>query len=133
MVLRFPGPGNAGWECERAGVVIATNGDKVEMTFSSATPMSKVSRDVVIVNSQGMHARPAMVFSETANRFKAAIKVAKPTFAENGTEVDGKSLIQMISLEATAGATLRIRAEGDDADAAVDELARLIESGFGED
>ena len=95
--------------------------------------MSTVSRDVVIVNPQGLHARPAMVFAETANRFTAAIKVARPNLAENGTEVDGKSLIQMISLEATAGATLRIRAEGDDADAAVAELARLVESGFGED
>ena len=87
----------------------------------------------MIVNSQGLHARPAMVFAETANRFKAAIKVARPTLTEKGTEVDGKSLIQMISLEATAGATLRICAEGDDADAAVDELARLVESGFDED
>lgn len=87
----------------------------------------------MIVNPQGLHARPAMVFAETANQFTSEVKVMRPTFTEDCCEVDGKSLIQMISLEATAGATLRIRAEGDDADAAVAELAKLVESGFGED
>jgi phosphotransferase system HPr (HPr) family protein len=95
--------------------------------------MSTVSRDVVIVNPQGLHARPAMMFAETANQFKAAVRVARSAFADDIAEVDGKSLIQMISLEASAGATLRIRAEGEDADAAVAELARLVQNGFGEE
>ncbi len=94
--------------------------------------MPTVSRDVVIVNPQGLHARPAMVFAETANQFKATVRVARPTLADDSVEVDGKSLIQMISLEAGAGATLRIRADGDDADAAVAELTRLVDNGFGE-
>lgn len=95
--------------------------------------MTTMSRDVVIVNPQGLHARPAMMFAETANLFKSTIRVARVAVADDIVEVDGKSLIQMISLEAAVGATLRIRAEGDDADAAVAELARLVEDGFGEE
>jgi len=48
-------------------------------------------------------------------------------------EVDGKSVMQMITLEATQGTVLRVKAEGDDAQTAIDKLAELFESKFGEE
>jgi len=93
--------------------------------------MSKVSRQVVIRNRLGLHARPAMQFVDLANKFEATIKVHKG--GDEPVEADGKSVMQMIILAATEGTPLRIDAEGPDAHQAVDELARLVESGFGEE
>lgn len=78
-----------------------------------------------------MHARPAMMFVETASRFNADVRVRR---ADNGDEVfDGKSIMQVMMLAATQGTALVIEAEGDDADAALKELAELIKGGFNEE
>ncbi|MCL4212097.1 MAG: HPr family phosphocarrier protein [Phycisphaeraceae bacterium] len=78
-----------------------------------------------------MHARPAMMFVETASRFNANVRVRR---ADNGDEVfDGKSIMQVMMLAATQGTALVIEAEGDDADAALQELAELIKGGFNEE
>jgi phosphocarrier protein HPr len=94
--------------------------------------MTAVTRQVRICNALGLHARPAMQFVDLANQFGAAIAVHK----EGGDEpvtVDGKSVMQMITLEATQGTPLRIEAEGDDAERAVEQLAKLVEDKFGEE
>ena len=99
--------------------------------------MSVQSRDIVIQNTHGLHARPAMQFVDLANQFASEITVSKPGSAEGGDEgpltVDAKSVMQMILLEAVCGTKLQIRAEGDDAAAAVEQLAKLVEEKFGED
>ena len=93
--------------------------------------MAHASRDIVVSNKLGLHARPAMQFVDVANGFKSDIKVTK--FGEEPGEADGKSVMQMIILAATEGTRMRIDAHGEDAEAAVKSLAALFESKFGEE
>jgi len=93
--------------------------------------MPTASRDIIVSNSMGLHARPAMQFVDLANTFRADVKVRKP--GTDPVEADGKSVMQMIVLEATQGTPLRIEAEGEDAEQAVAKLAELFESKFGEE
>jgi len=92
--------------------------------------MPTAARDIVVSNKLGLHARPAMQFVDLANQFKSHIMVIKE--GEEPGEADGKSVMQMIILAATAGTPLRIKAEGEDADAAVAKLAQLFDDKFGE-
>jgi len=94
----------------------------------------QASRDIVISNALGLHARPAMQFVDLANQFRSNITVHKPANnAEPAVDVDGKSVMQMITLEATQGTTLRIEATGDDATIAIEQLAGLVDDKFGEE
>ena len=68
-----------------------------------------------------LHARPAAEFVRTAMKFDAAVFVAV-----EDREVDAKSLLSVLALGATPGTTLRLRADGEDADAAVATLADLV-------
>ena len=87
-----------------------------------------VERSAPIVNRLGLHARPAAEFVKIANRFRAHIVVKK-----DDLEVNGKSIMGMMMLAAECGSALLIRADGDDAEAAVDALLALVAAGFGED
>lgn len=93
--------------------------------------MPKVSREIVVSNKLGLHARPAMQFVDLANQFKSAITVNKG--GEEPATADGKSVMQMIILAATEGTPLVIEADGDDAETAVSKLTELFESKFGEE
>jgi len=93
--------------------------------------MSMISRDVIVSNERGLHARPAMQFVDVANGFTSQVKVVRG--GEEPLEVDGKSVMQMITLEAVMGTPLRILADGEDAAAAVEKLAELFQSKFGEE
>jgi phosphotransferase system HPr (HPr) family protein len=84
-------------------------------------------RSVIVVNPQGFHARPAHLFVKLAASFPCQIEIVK------GNEViNGKSILDLLTLGAGNGTTLTLRASGDCADEAVEALARLIEGGFGE-
>jgi phosphocarrier protein HPr len=87
-----------------------------------------MDRQVTIRNKLGLHARPAMQFVDVANQFQSAVKVCK-----GDQTVDGKSIMQMMMLAATAGTVLKVVAEGDDAPKALDALENLINGRFGED
>ena len=87
-----------------------------------------VERSAPIVNRLGLHARPAAEFVKVANRFRAHIVVKK-----DDLEVNGKSIMGMMMLAAECGSALLIRADGDDAQEAVDALLALVARGFGED
>ncbi|MBM4086532.1 MAG: HPr family phosphocarrier protein [Planctomycetes bacterium] len=87
-----------------------------------------LERKVRIVNKLGLHARPSTQFAETAKKFGSAIVVRG-----NGREVDGKSVIGMLTLGAEEGAELSITADGDDAPQAVSALEELINGKFGEE
>jgi phosphotransferase system HPr (HPr) family protein len=89
---------------------------------------NEVLRQVTIRNRQGLHARPVMQFVDLANRFPCEIHVRKGSL-----QVDGKSPMEMMLLEATQGTTLSLVAVGPQADHALGALAKLVESGFGED
>jgi phosphocarrier protein HPr len=84
-------------------------------------------REVTIINRLGMHARPAMQFVETANRFHCSVTVSK-----GDKKVNGKSIMEMMLLEAMPGTVLQLDAEGGDADACLDALAQLVLEKFHE-
>ena len=90
--------------------------------------MGEVVRQVVLGNKYGLHVRPATMLAQTASRFTAGILISK-----DGVEVDGKSVLEMISLGAECGSELVIRAEGDDAEEAVASLEELVKSRFHEE
>ena len=83
---------------------------------------------VRVANRLGLHARAAARFVHVANRFRSEISVGKA-----GTDVDGKSILGLLTLAAAQGTLLRLRASGDDEDEALAELSGLIENGFGEE
>jgi phosphocarrier protein len=87
----------------------------------------RASRETRIRNRLGMHARAAVKFVQTANRFKCEVKVIK-----DGTEANGKSIMGLLTLVAALGSTMTITCEGDDAEAACAALAVLVDEGFGE-
>lgn len=84
-------------------------------------------RDVTISNVQGLHARPVMRFVDLASQFASAIRVKK-----GDLDVDGKSPMEMMLLEAVQGTILKLIAKGADAGDAVEALAGLVENKFGE-
>ena len=93
--------------------------------------MPKAKKEIVVSNEMGLHARPAMQFVDAANRFASEIKVYRD--GPDPVEADGKSVMQMIVLEAVKGTPLRIEADGADAETAVIALAELFDSKFGEE
>jgi len=90
--------------------------------------MSVLKREVVILNSQGMHARPAMQLVETANRFKSVIKIRKGDHL-----VSAKSIMEAMTLEAVKGTVLTLEAEGADAEPALAAIAELVQNKFHEE
>ncbi len=84
----------------------------------------------VIRNSLGLHARPAMAFVELANAHACEVTVRR---ADGDEEVDGKSIMQMLLLAATAGTELEIACDGVDEGAAVAALVKLVDTGFDEE
>jgi len=84
-------------------------------------------RSVQISNRNGLHARPAAEIVKTAAKFKSDI-----TIRRDDLEVNGKSIMGVMMLAAEFGVTLTLRAEGPDADEAVETVARVIGGRFGE-
>ncbi|HUX33883.1 MAG TPA: HPr family phosphocarrier protein [Gemmatimonadaceae bacterium] len=84
-------------------------------------------RTVTIVNKVGLHARPAAQIVKLAAKFKSDI-----TLVRDDLEVNAKSIMGVMMLAAECGVQLVVRAEGPDADQALDALAQLIADGFGE-
>lgn len=86
-----------------------------------------IEREATIVNSQGMHARPAAQVVKLAATFAADVQLEC-----DGQSVNGKSIMGVMMLAAQQGAVVRVRADGVDAEAAVAALLELIGKGFGE-
>ena len=86
-----------------------------------------VSRNVIIKNSVGLHARPATFFIQKANSFKSSIWVEK-----EDCRVNAKSLLGVLSLGIVEGTEITLIADGSDEAGAVDALVALINSGFAE-
>jgi phosphocarrier protein HPr len=77
---------------------------------------------IEIKNADGLHMRPAMQFVDIASKFECDI-----TVSNDENTVDGKSIMQMSMLAATCGTKLKIKAEGVDAQEAIDDLRELVE------
>jgi phosphocarrier protein len=87
-----------------------------------------MTRECVIRNRLGLHARAAAKFVHTATRFGSQIRVTR-----DGRTMDGKSIMGILLLAAGAGTTIVISADGVDEADAVDALCRLVNGGFGEE
>ena len=87
-----------------------------------------VEREVVIKNRAGMHARPAALLVQTANKFSSNIY-----FEKDSEQVNGKSIMGILTLGATYNTGLKIIADGKDEIEAVEVLAGLFENKFEEE
>jgi phosphotransferase system HPr (HPr) family protein len=82
---------------------------------------------VTLQNPTGLHARPAKIFAQAAAAAPADVTVTK-----DGREVNGKSVLSVLTLDCHQGDQIVIRTEGEGANSALEELVRLVESGLGE-
>ena len=85
------------------------------------------SRVFEIRNQYGIHARPAALFVKTAGKYDVDVMVEK-----DGNSVSGKSIMGLMTLEASRGSKLTVTVSGLDAEQALDELQALFEAGFDE-
>ncbi len=95
---------------------------------SSGTGEVKVTKELVIENQLGLHARPSAQFVKIANRHQAEIWVEK-----DGEQVNGKSIMGLMMLAAGQGTKLKVSAEGPDAAKALAELETLVRNRFSEE
>jgi phosphocarrier protein HPr len=86
-----------------------------------------IEREATIVNSEGLHARPAARIVRLASTFNSEIEISK-----DGVGVNGKSIMGVMMLAAECGSSIMIRAQGPDAQQAAEALVELVASGFGE-
>jgi len=86
-----------------------------------------IEKTIVIKNKLGLHARAAVKFVNTSNRYGASVKIVK-----DETEIDGKSILGILTLAATQGSSILLRISGKDEGDAWKALAALIGSRFGE-
>jgi phosphocarrier protein len=95
---------------------------------SGGSDARTASREIMVINKLGVHARPAALFVKIANKFASDITVEK-----DGEQVNGKSIMGLMMLAAGQGSKLVIIAEGSDAEAAVRELESLFQRKFDEE
>lgn len=83
--------------------------------------MPIVKKKVIVKNKQGLHARPAALFVQIANKFDARITVKRER-----EEVNGKSIMGILTLGAEKGSSITIEADGEDAHLAILELEKIL-------
>ncbi|MCL5019551.1 MAG: HPr family phosphocarrier protein [Patescibacteria group bacterium] len=83
--------------------------------------------EIEIINESGLHARPSSVLVKTASKFKSNISLAK-----DGLEVNGKSILGVMSIAAEKGSKIVLRIDGEDEQLALDTLLQLAQMGFKE-
>lgn len=89
--------------------------------------MPTVTSEVVIINPQGLHARPAAALVQTTLSFQCEIYMSL-----NGHRINAKSIMGVLTLAAAQGSRLEVECDGDDAEAATAAIRELVENGFGE-
>jgi phosphocarrier protein len=87
-----------------------------------------VEREITIMNKLGLHARPAAQLVQTASKFESEIKLKRKNL-----EVNAKSIMGVMMLAAELGSRITITAEGPDEREAVEAVAKVIQSRFGEE
>ena len=88
----------------------------------------QIVRDFPIVNQRGLHARASAKFVQTVEKFDANVKVTRA-----GETVGGTSIMGLMMLAAGTGTTITVECTGNEATAAMDAIAKLVESRFGEE
>ena len=89
--------------------------------------MTMLEKKIAIKNKLGLHARAAVKFVNLANRFGASVKIVK-----DGSEIDGKSILGILTLAAIQGSEIMLLVAGKDEDSALKALADLINNRFDE-
>ncbi|MFA9454601.1 MAG: HPr family phosphocarrier protein [Candidatus Aminicenantaceae bacterium] len=87
-----------------------------------------IAKTVTIKNKLGLHARAAVMLVNLANRFVSSVKIEK-----DGSEIDGKSILGILTLAATQGSQITLRISGRDEGLAMEALVDLIEERFQEE
>jgi phosphocarrier protein HPr len=87
-----------------------------------------LTKDFLIVNKLGLHARASALFVKTASRFASEVKLAR-----EGIEVNGKSIMGIMMLAASKGTTVSLTLEGADEAEALQAIGEMITNGFGEE
>ena len=85
----------------------------------------KITKELTLQNKYGMHGRPAGLFAKVASRFDADVEVEK-----DGNSVSGKSIMALMTLEATCGTVLKVTASGPQAAEVLEELEALVARKF---
>lgn len=85
--------------------------------------MEKVEKEIIVNNPHGLHARPAALFVQLANKFDSSVRLEK-----EGEVVDGKSIIAILSLGVNTGMKVKLMVDGNDAYQALEELKAFLES-----
>jgi phosphocarrier protein len=98
------------------------------MSAKKATDAEFLTKELIILNKAGIHARPAAMFVKIANRFGSDIFVEK-----DGEKINGKSIMGLMMLAAGPGSKVTIHVKGADAPAALAELEALVQRKFDED
>jgi phosphocarrier protein HPr len=90
--------------------------------------MTSQSRELLIINKRGLHARASAKFVQTVETFDATITVSK-----DGTTVGGNSIMGLMMLAASPGCSVLVTASGNQASEALEALDQLVQNKFGED
>jgi len=100
----------------------------VENIPGPAVPAGAVSKELLIINKRGLHARASAKFVQTVERFSAEVWVTR-----GGETVGGTSIMGLMMLSAGPGTTITVSAIGPEADAAIKAITELVESKFNEE
>jgi phosphocarrier protein HPr len=93
-----------------------------------SVPQGAISKELLIVNKRGLHARASAKFVQTVERFSAEVWVTR-----GGETVGGTSIMGLMMLSAGPGTTITVSAIGPEAQAAIDAITELVESKFNEE
>ena len=93
-----------------------------------SSPAAPLTREMLIVNRKGLHARATAKFVQCVDGFDAVVTVTR-----SGETVGGQSIMGILTLGAGKGSTIEVSATGPQAQAVLDALAALVQSRFGED
>ncbi len=91
------------------------------------SPRPVATREVTVLNRQGIHARPSAAFVKLAGQFRSDVFLEK-----DGETINGKSIMGLLMLAAGPGSKIQIVCQGEDAEVALDRLVDLVNSRFGE-
>ncbi|MFT4121011.1 HPr family phosphocarrier protein [Bradyrhizobium sp.] len=94
----------------------------------TGVPANALSKELLIVNKRGLHARASAKFVQTVERFNAQVWVTR-----GGETVGGTSIMGLMMLAAGPGTTITVAAAGADAQAALTAITELVESKFNEE
>ena len=83
--------------------------------------MPRIEKELLVKNPQGLHARPAALFVQIVSKYNSVVTISK-----DGERVNGKSIMGILTLGAQQGSTVRIEADGDDANEVVGELETIL-------